>query len=74
MDNILNRPIVLMLNVNVRTPRQVLVRMATNVATALDINGENMVLVCWTQWIMSPFSVAKVSHPVHAVEILDVSG
>jgi len=56
MNDILNRPIVLVLNrnwqaINVRTPQQAFVQMATDVATALDIDGENMVPVRWAQWI-----------------------
>ena len=59
MDDILNRPIVLVLNrnwqaINVRTPQQAFVQMATDVATALDIDGENMVPVRWAQWIKLP--------------------
>src|SRR5260370_38467373 len=61
MDDILNRPIVLVLNrnwqaINVRTPQQAFVQMATDVATALDIDGENMVPVRWAQWIKLPVS------------------
>jgi 5-methylcytosine-specific restriction endonuclease McrA len=59
MDDILNRPIVLVLNrnwqaINVRTPQQAFVQMATDVATALDIDGENMAPVRWAQWIKLP--------------------
>jgi 5-methylcytosine-specific restriction endonuclease McrA len=59
MDDILNRPIVLVLNrnwqaINVRTPQQAFVQMATDVATALDIDGETMVPMRWPQWIKLP--------------------
>jgi 5-methylcytosine-specific restriction endonuclease McrA len=59
MDHILNRPIVLVLNrnwqaINVRTPQQAFVQMATDTATALDIDGESMVPVRWAQWIKLP--------------------
>lgn len=59
MNDILNRPIVLVLNrnwqaINVRTPQQAFVQMATDVATALDIDGETMVPVRWAQWIKLP--------------------
>jgi len=59
MNDILNRPIVLVLNrnwqaINVRTPQQAFVQMATDVATALDIDGETMVPMRWAQWIKLP--------------------
>ena len=59
MDDILNRPIVLVLNrnwqaINVRTPQQAFIQMATDVATALDIDGETMVPMRWAQWIKLP--------------------
>ena len=59
MDDILNRPIVLVLNrnwqaINVRTPQQAFVQMATDVATALNIDGENMVPARWAEWMKLP--------------------
>ena len=59
MNDILNRPIVLVLNrnwqaINVRTPQQAFVQMATDVATALDIDGEAMTPVRWALWIKLP--------------------
>jgi 5-methylcytosine-specific restriction endonuclease McrA len=59
MNDILNRPIVLVLNrnwqaINVRTPQQAFVQMATDVVTALDIDGENMTPVRWAQWAKLP--------------------
>jgi 5-methylcytosine-specific restriction endonuclease McrA len=40
--------------INVRTPQQAFVQMATDVATALDIDGESMVPMRWSQWIKLP--------------------
>jgi 5-methylcytosine-specific restriction endonuclease McrA len=59
MNDILNRPIVLVLNrnwqaINVRTPQQAFVQMATDAATGLDIQGDEMVPVRWSQWIQLP--------------------
>jgi 5-methylcytosine-specific restriction endonuclease McrA len=60
MSDILNKTIVLVLNrnwqaINVRTPQEAFCMMATNVATALDIEGENQIRpVTWDEWIMLP--------------------
>ena len=59
MSDILSRPTVLVLNrnwqaINVRTPQQAFVQMATDCATALDIAGEAMTPVRWAQWIKLP--------------------
>ena len=59
MNNILNQAVVLVLNrnwqaINVRTPQQAFVQMATDTATALDIDGDNMVPMRWAQWIKLP--------------------
>jgi len=57
MSDILNKSIVLVLNrnwqaVNVRTPQEAFCQMATNVATALEIEGENHARpVTWDEWI-----------------------
>src|SRR5271169_2321657 len=57
MNDILNKSIVLVLNrnwqaVNVRTPQDAFCQMATNVATALEIENENHVRpVNWAEWI-----------------------
>src|SRR2546427_10639679 len=57
MSDILNKTIVLVLNrnwqaINVRTPQEAFCMMATNVATALEIEGENHVRpVTWDEWI-----------------------
>ena len=60
MTDILNKTIVLVLNrnwqaINVRTPQEAFCMMATNVATALDIEGENHIRpVTWDEWITLP--------------------
>jgi len=60
MTDILNRTIVLVLNrnwqaINVRTPQEAFCMMATNVATALEIEGENHIRpVTWDEWITLP--------------------
>src|SRR5262245_44497068 len=60
MTDILNRAIVLVLNRNwqaigVRTPAEAFCQMATNVATALDIEGDNHIRpVKWEEWITLP--------------------
>jgi len=57
MNDILNKTIVLVLNrnwqaINIRTPAEAFCQMATNVATALDIDGENNIRpVTWDEWI-----------------------
>jgi 5-methylcytosine-specific restriction endonuclease McrA len=58
--NILNKSIVLVLNrnwqaINVRTPQEAFCMMATNVATALEIEGEELIRpVTWDEWITLP--------------------
>lgn len=60
MTDILNKSIVLVLNrnwqaINIRTPQEAFCQMATNVATALDIEGENHIRpVSWDEWITLP--------------------
>src|SRR5262245_32749116 len=60
MSDILNKTIVLVLNrnwqaINVRTPQEAFCMMATNVATALEIEGENHIRpVTWEELIMLP--------------------
>jgi len=57
MSDILNKTIVLVLNrswqaINIRTPQAAFCQMATNVATALDIEGESHIRpVTWDEWI-----------------------
>jgi 5-methylcytosine-specific restriction endonuclease McrA len=60
MTDILNKTIVLVLNrnwqaINIRTPQDAFCQMATNVATGLDIEGENHIRpVTWEEWITLP--------------------
>ncbi len=59
MNSALNKPTVLVLNrnwqaINVRTPADALCQMATNVATALEIDGENIRPVKWEAWLTLP--------------------
>jgi 5-methylcytosine-specific restriction endonuclease McrA len=60
MNDILNKSIVLVLNrnwqaINIRTPADAFCQMATNVATALEIDGENRIRpVLWDEWITLP--------------------
>src|SRR6476620_3237417 len=56
MTDILNKNIVLVLNrnwqaINTRTPADAFCQMATNVATGLDIDGENIRPVGWDEWL-----------------------
>src|SRR5688572_9342651 len=65
MTDILNKTIVLVLNrnwqaINTRTPADAFCQMATNVATALDIDGENHIRpVTWAEWITLPIRDGK---------------
>jgi len=58
--NILNKSIVLVLNrnwqaINVRAPQEAFCMMASNVATGLDIEGEEHIRpVTWDEWITLP--------------------
>ena len=60
MTDILNKSIVLVLNrnwqaINVRTPQEAFCMMATNVATGLEIEGEDHIRpVTWEEWISLP--------------------
>ena len=60
MNDILNKNIVLVLNrnwqaINIRTPQDAFCQMATNVATALEIESENHIRpVTWDEWITLP--------------------
>ena len=60
MSDILNKTIVLVLNrnwqaINIRTPADAFCQMATNAATALDIEGESLIRpVFWDEWITLP--------------------
>ena len=59
MNDILNKNIVLVLNrnwqaINTRTPADAFCQMATNVATGLDIDGDCIRPVSWTEWLALP--------------------
>src|SRR4026207_905789 len=60
MSDILNKTIVLVLNrnwqaINIRTPQEAFRQIATKVATALEIEGENHIRpVTWDEWITLP--------------------
>jgi 5-methylcytosine-specific restriction endonuclease McrA len=68
MTDILNKTIVLVLNrnwqaINIRTPQEAFCQMAANVATALEIDGENCIRpVTWDEWITLP--VRESDHAV----------
>jgi hypothetical protein len=70
MSDILNKTIVLVLNrnwqaINIRTPADAFCQMATNVATALDIElgdgarAEALRPVMWDEWITLPVRAAR---------------
>lgn len=69
MKDILNKNIVLVLNrnwqaINIRTPQDAFCQMATNVATALDIEGEDYIRpVKWDEWITLP--IREQDNAVH---------
>jgi 5-methylcytosine-specific restriction endonuclease McrA len=71
MSNILNKAVVLVLNrnwqaINVRTPQEAFCMMATNVATGLEIEGENHIRpVTWEEWITLP--IREQDEAVHTV-------
>jgi 5-methylcytosine-specific restriction endonuclease McrA len=71
MSDILNKTIVLVLNrnwqaINIRTPQDAFCQMATNVATGLDIAGENHIRpVTWDEWIT--LSIREGDHAVQTV-------
>jgi 5-methylcytosine-specific restriction endonuclease McrA len=71
MSNILTKATVLVLNrnwqaINVRTPQEAFCMMATNVATALEIEGEDYIRpVTWEEWIALP--IREQDAAVHTV-------
>ena len=59
MNDLLNKATVLVLNrnwqaINVRTPQDAFCQMATNAATALEIDGESIRPVTWDEWLKLP--------------------
>jgi 5-methylcytosine-specific restriction endonuclease McrA len=71
MSKILLKATVLVLNrnwqaINVRTPQEAFCMMATNVATALEIEGEEFIRpVTWEEWIALP--IREQDEAVHTV-------
>ena len=71
MNDILNKSIVLVLNrnwqaINIRTPQEAFCMMATNVATGLDIEGDNHIRpVSWDEWITLP--IRAQDNAIHTV-------
>jgi 5-methylcytosine-specific restriction endonuclease McrA len=81
MSNLLSKSIVLVLNrhwqaINVRTPKEAFCQMATNVATGLEIDGENHIRpVPWEEWIMLPIrdgdnTVQTVRGPIRVPTVI----
>jgi len=81
MNDILNKSIVLVLNrnwqaINVRTPQEAFCMMATNVGTALEIEGESHIRpVTWDEWITLPIrpqdnAVQTVRGPVRVPTVI----
>src|SRR5260370_21815487 len=81
MSDILNKAIVLVLNrnwqaINIRTPQEAFCQMATNVATGLEIEGENHIRpVTWDEWIMLPIrpqdnAVQTVRGPIRVPTVI----
>jgi len=79
--NILNKATVLVLNrnwqaIHVRTPQEAFCMMATNVATALEIEGENHIRpVTWDEWLTLPIrpqdnAVQTVRGPVRVPTVI----
>ncbi len=81
MSNILTKATVLVLNrnwqaINVRTPQEAFCMMATNVATGLEIEGEEHIRpVTWEEWIRLPIrdqdeAVRTVRGPIRVPTVI----
>src|SRR5437764_4551057 len=81
MSDILNKTIVLVLNrnwqaIHVRTPQEAFCMMATNVATALEIDGDDHIRpVTWDEWITLPIrpqdnAVQTVRGPIRVPTVI----
>jgi 5-methylcytosine-specific restriction endonuclease McrA len=81
MSDILNRAMVLVLNrnwqaINVRTPAEAFCQMATNVATGLEIQGQDHIRpVTWEEWITLPIreqdeAVRTVRGPIRVPTVI----
>ena len=83
MSDILNKTIVLVLNrnwqaINIRTPADAFCQMATNAATALEIEGESHIRpVTWAEWITLPIrdgdNAVRTAHSVIRVPTVIVA-
>jgi 5-methylcytosine-specific restriction endonuclease McrA len=80
MTDILYKNFVLVLNrnwqaINTRTPADAFCQMATNVATALDIDGESIRPVGWEEWLTLPIreqdeAVLTVRGPIRVPTVI----
>ena len=81
MSDILTKAVVLVLNrnwqaINVRTPQEAFCMMATNVATGLEIEGEEHIRpVTWEEWIRLPIrdqdeAVRTVRGPIRVPTVI----
>ena len=81
MTDILNKSIVLVLNrnwqaIHIRTPQEAFCMMATNVATGLEIEGEDKICpVTWEEWITLPIrpqdnAVQTIRGPVRVPTVI----
>ena len=81
MNSIVNKATVLVLNrnwqaINIRTPQEAFCMMATNVATGLEIEGENHIRpVTWDEWITLPIrpqdnAVQTVRGPIRVPTVI----
>jgi 5-methylcytosine-specific restriction endonuclease McrA len=79
--SVLNQNVVLILNrawqaIHVRTPQEVFPMLATNVATALDIEDEKIIIpVTWSEWLLLPVreqdrSVMTIRGPVRIPTVI----
>ncbi|HEV2327316.1 MAG TPA: HNH endonuclease [Verrucomicrobiae bacterium] len=83
MTEIRNKNIVLVLNrnwqaINIRSPQEAFCQMATDVATALDIQGEDYIRpVQWDEWITLPIrpqdNAVRTAHSVIRVPTVIVA-
>ena len=59
--------------INVRTPAEAFCQVATGVATALAVEGEDQIRpVTWAEWITLPIRPQKLLLPRHAQELPDL--
>jgi 5-methylcytosine-specific restriction endonuclease McrA len=80
MTEMLNKSIVLVLNrnwqaINVTTPKEAFCMLATNVATGLDVDADNIRPVTWAEWITLPVretdtAIKTVRGPIRAPTVI----